>query len=81
MLLCHLKIVFPFLIFLRLNDIHQLRLGMRDMDCYVTPPPTLASDFRELVNSEVASDVTFIVEDKPVHAHKVCPSVHHHKTQ
>jgi leucine-zipper-like transcriptional regulator 1 len=35
------------------------------------PSSTLISDFRALVNNEKLSDITFMVEDRPVYAHKL----------
>ena len=41
------------------------------------PPPTILQDLRAFVGSESLSDITFLVENQPVHAHKIllmrCP--------
>lgn len=38
---------------------------------FEVPPSTIISDFRDLINDETLSDVTFIVENQPVYAHKL----------
>jgi len=54
----------------RLNDFISFRFGSEDMSCDI-PPSTLIQDLRNLVNCETAHDITFIVEGKPVFAHKI----------
>uniref|UniRef100_K3WUC3 BTB domain-containing protein n=1 Tax=Globisporangium ultimum (strain ATCC 200006 / CBS 805.95 / DAOM BR144) TaxID=431595 RepID=K3WUC3_GLOUD len=52
----------------RLNDFKQFRFGDEELDI---PESTLISDLRALVNSEVMSDITFVVEGIPIYAHKI----------
>jgi len=52
----------------RLNDLKRFRF---EPECYGIPSSTLAQDLRSLVNNELFSDVTFIVEGKKVFAHKL----------
>ena len=44
------------------------------------PPPSLLDDLRSMVNSQHFSDITFLVEDVPIYAHKMmcirCPVLH-----
>ena len=54
----------------RLNDFIRFDFDVDDLDCII-PPSTLTTDLRNLVNDDALSDVTFIVEDRPVYAHKV----------
>ena len=54
----------------RLNDFIRFDFDVDDLDCTI-PPSTLTTDLRNLVNDDALSDITFIVEDRPVHAHKV----------
>jgi len=54
----------------RLNDLLEFRFGM-DLTWCDIPEGTLVADLREFVDQEQLSDVTFIVEGKPVHAHKI----------
>mmetsp|Transcript_542 Transcript_542/g.1286 ORF Transcript_542/g.1286 Transcript_542/m.1286 type:complete len:829 (-) Transcript_542:59-2545(-) len=60
----------------RLNDFIRFDFDVDDLSC-VIPPSTLVTDLKSLVNDEALSDVTFIVEDQPVYAHKIllmrCP--------
>lgn len=56
---------------LRLNDFQQFVFGPDVTASYDIPPGTLITDLRACINDEEISDVTFIVEDKPVHAHKL----------
>ena len=61
----------------RLNDFLQFRFSPHKMGGQLVPPSTLISDLKELVNSELLSDVTFLVEGRPIYAHRVlclrCP--------
>jgi len=53
----------------RLNDFWQFKLATEvNVDI---PSSSLVSDLRGLLNEQKLSDVTFIVEGKPVHAHKL----------
>ena len=54
----------------RLNDFIRFDFDVDDLDCTI-PPSTLVTDLRDMVNGDALSDVTFIVEDRPIHAHKV----------
>lgn len=54
----------------RLNDFLEFNFGVDLMSCDI-PPSSLVADLRGMVNSDVMSDVTFIVEGRPVHAHKI----------
>jgi len=53
----------------RLNDFWQFKLAAEvNVDI---PSSSLICDLRSLLNEQKLSDVTFIVEGKPVHAHKL----------
>mmetsp|Transcript_31762 Transcript_31762/g.90585 ORF Transcript_31762/g.90585 Transcript_31762/m.90585 type:complete len:512 (-) Transcript_31762:53-1588(-) len=53
----------------RLNDFWQFKLATEvSIDI---PSSSLVSDLRGFVNEQKLSDVTFVVEGKPVHAHKL----------
>ena len=58
----------------RLNDFLEFRFGFGGADI---PASSLVTDLKQLVNSELLSDVTFVVEGQEVPAHKVlclrCP--------
>lgn len=55
----------------RLNDLKRYRFS-KDTESFITvPPSTLQEDLRSLVNSDVISDVTFIVEGRPIRAHRI----------
>jgi len=54
----------------RLNDFVRFDFDVDDLDCTI-PPSTLVTDLRNMVNGEALSDIIFIVEDRPIHAHKV----------
>ena len=49
-----------------LNDFFEFRF-----EPVAIPPPTLKNDMRRLINNEELSDVTFIVDDKPVYASRI----------
>lgn len=52
----------------RLNDFKQFRL---EEDIAAIPESTLTSDLMSYINNDTFSDITFIVEGKPIHAHKL----------
>lgn len=57
-------------------DFHLLQFNGRfdfavDDLSFEVPPSTIISDLRAFVNDEMLSDITFIVEDQPVYAHKL----------
>lgn len=54
----------------RLNDFIRFDFPVEDLTCDI-PPSSLVSDLRMFVNDESLADITFIVEDQPVHAHKI----------
>jgi len=54
----------------RLNSFIKFDFTVYDRS-FDIPPSTILSDFRSLVNNETLSDVTFIVEGRSVHAHKL----------
>lgn len=54
----------------RLNDFIRFDFGAYDLNLQV-PQSSLIDDLRNLVNDETLSDITFIVEDQPVYAHKL----------
>eukprot|EP00638_Chattonella_subsalsa_P015437 CAMPEP_0117818270 /NCGR_PEP_ID=MMETSP0949-20121206/1148_1 /TAXON_ID=44440 /ORGANISM="Chattonella subsalsa, Strain CCMP2191" /LENGTH=452 /DNA_ID=CAMNT_0005656753 /DNA_START=128 /DNA_END=1486 /DNA_ORIENTATION=+ len=55
----------------RLNDLLEFRFGV-DLTWCDIPEGSLVSDLREFVNQEELSDVTFIVEGRPVYAKILC---------
>ncbi|CAM9788441.1 unnamed protein product [Chrysoparadoxa australica] len=54
----------------RLNDLMEFTFTADPWSCEVSTS-TLVGDLREFVNSELLSDITFIVEGTPVYAHKI----------
>mmetsp|Transcript_61128 Transcript_61128/g.107367 ORF Transcript_61128/g.107367 Transcript_61128/m.107367 type:complete len:254 (-) Transcript_61128:199-960(-) len=81
---CHVGVVYEgaFYIFggydgtQRLNDFLRYRFDQNEAEL-PSPPSTLIMDLRNYVNNEVLSDIQFIVEGIPIHAHKIlclrCP--------
>ncbi|DAZ95611.1 TPA: hypothetical protein N0F65_000094 [Lagenidium giganteum] len=55
----------------RLNDFKQFRFGEEEVVELEIPESTLIADLRSLVNSELMSDITFIVEGVPIYGHKI----------
>eukprot|EP01039_Chlorochromonas_danica_P005894 gene5894-6490_t len=84
---CHVGVVYDgaFYIFggydgaSRLNDFLRYRLEVDD-GLLAATPSTIISDLRKYVNSDLLSDIRFIVEGQPVFAHKIlclrCPYFH-----
>ncbi len=56
--------------FVRLNDLRRYKLVDR-IESISMPPSTLLCDLSSYVNNQMLSDVTFIVEDKQIFAHKI----------
>ncbi|CAB9528454.1 effector protein with kelch motifs [Seminavis robusta] len=54
----------------RLNDFIRFDFAVYDLS-FEVPNSTIISDFRDLINNETLSDVTFLVEEQPVYAHKL----------
>lgn len=54
----------------RLNDFLEFHFGFDLMSCEI-PPSSLVSDLKALVNDEESHDITFVVEGRPVYAHKI----------
>jgi len=81
---CHVGVVYDSALYIfggydgaqRLNDFLRFRFDQAEPD-FGSPPSSLITDLRGYVNNEVLSDVQFIVEGIPVHAHKIlclrCP--------
>jgi leucine-zipper-like transcriptional regulator 1 len=75
---CHVAVVYQDAMYVfggydgraRLNDFIRFDFEIHDID-FELPPSTLVSDLRHLVNHDTVADITFIVEDIPVHAHKL----------
>jgi len=81
---CHVGVVYENAFYIfggydgnhRLNDFLRFRFDQVELDS-VPPPSTLISDLKSYVGNEALSDVQFIVEGIPIHAHKIlclrCP--------
>ena len=54
----------------RLNDFIRFDFAVYDLS-FEVPPASIIQDLRSLINDPTLSDITFLVEDQPVHAHKV----------
>jgi hypothetical protein len=54
----------------RLNDFLKFDFAVYDLT-FAVPPATIIHDLRSLINDPVMSDITFVVEDQPIHAHKI----------
>ena len=74
---CHVAVVYHDAMYVfggydgseRLNDFLRFDFAAYDLSCEV-PPSTIISDFRAMVNDDTLSDVTFVVEEQEVYAHK-----------
>ena len=81
---CHVGVVYNqnFYIFGGYNGVHRLNdflkfpLNHKAYDPWI-PQSTLVNDLKLYVNNQLLSDITFIVESKPIKAHKIlclrCP--------
>lgn len=54
----------------RLDDFVRFDFSVYDLS-FEVPPSTILAEFRSLINDSTVSDITFIVEDQPVYAHKL----------
>lgn len=84
---CHVAAVYGSSIYIfggydglnRLNDFISFNFGVDDLTCNIMPS-TLISDLQSFVDNEFLSDITIIIEDQPVYAHKLmltrCPYFH-----
>ena len=54
----------------RLNDFIKFDFAVYDLS-FDVPSSTIVSDFRSLINNDTLSDVTFVVEDREIYAHKL----------
>jgi leucine-zipper-like transcriptional regulator 1 len=76
---CHTGVVYDDTLFLfggydgvsRLNDLKRYRFPREVESLISVPSSTLHNDLRSLVNTDVISDVTFIVEGRSVRAHRI----------
>jgi len=75
---CHSAVVYEDSMFVfggydgasRLNDFIRFDFDVDDLTCDISPS-TLKADLRSLLHDDSLSDVTFVVEDIPVPAHKI----------
>lgn len=54
----------------RINSFIKFDFTVYDLS-FEVPTTTIIKDFRSLVNNEILSDITFIVENQPIYAHKL----------
>ena len=54
----------------RLNDFVRFDFAVYDLT-FEVPASTIISDMQRMINDSTMSDITFIVEDQPVYAHKL----------
>lgn len=81
---CHVGVVYESAFYIfggydgtrRLNDFLRYRFDQNE-PVLVSTPSTLIEDLRKYVNSDLLSDIKFVVEGKPIYAHKImcmrCP--------
>lgn len=75
---CHIGVVYNSMFYIfggyngvhRLNDFMKFPLIQKSYDPYV-PQSTLINDLKLYVDNQLLSDITFIVEGIPIHAHKI----------
>lgn len=75
---CHVAVVYNGAMYVfggydgseRLNDFLRFDFAAYDLSCDV-PPSTIISDLKAMVNDDTLSDITFVVEEQEVYAHKV----------
>lgn len=54
----------------RLNDFIKFDFEIDDLSCTI-PPSTLIADLRSFINNDTMSDITLLVENRPIYAHKI----------
>jgi hypothetical protein len=54
----------------RLNDFIRFDFAVYDLS-FEIPPSTIINDFHAMINDSTLSDITFVIENHPVYAHKL----------
>jgi len=75
---CHVAVVYGDAMYVfggydgsnRLNDFIKFDFEIDDLTCAV-PPSTLLSDLRSFIDNDTMSDVTLLIDNRPVYAHKM----------